>query len=277
MTPLPLLLACLLSAPGAPHPALGDTVVIGLPVPGGWRALDLGEDSTYSVVWQRGDSAALVPLVLDTLRPQPLRVVRDGDTARVGLPELAIRSTLPGSTYSVSFPEPVDPRIPEGFPSEYLDSHRFWARMGPAGSPWALYVSAAAVVAAAAAALLLRRRRPEEAEVVRGIEESAGERAESLLEHPSYAAGDWEEFYSHYDAILRDIMDAAAGMDCRPLTYTQIGAALNARPEGRELWRQAEPLAREVVLQRYAGWGSSRQRAASHVRRLAHLAARWGA
>lgn len=271
------LLLCLLtgSSPPAP-PALGDTVVLTLPVPDGWRAQPLQSDSTFALIWQRGDSAAVVPLVLDTLRMPPLVLARGEDTTAAQLPAIPVRSTMSDTAFAVSFPAPVDPRIPPGLPGEYLDTHRFWASMEAPSSQWLSYALIGAALAAAAGAwLYLRRRRSVPLSAAGASPKPLGERAEALLEEPSFASGDWEELYSRYDGLLREVIDSAADMDSRPLTYTQIGAALSARPDGRELWRDAEPLAREVVLQLYAGWGTSRERAASYVRRLASLADRW--
>lgn len=271
------ILLCLLSGSASPGPpALGDTVKLQLPVPQGWRAQPLRQDSTFALLWQRGDSAAVVPLVLDTLRMPPLSLVRGGDTTAVRLPAIPLRSTMPDTACTVSFPAPVDPRIPPGLPGEYTDRHMFWTSMGAPPSGWLPYALAAAVLAAAAGGwLLLRRRRRRPGPVAETRPKSPGERAEALLETPSFASGDWEELYSRYDGLLREVIGAAAGLDCRPLTYTQIAAALSSRADGRELWSDAQPLAREVVLQLYAGWGSSRERVASHVRRLASLADRW--
>ncbi|MFO7949641.1 MAG: hypothetical protein R6U36_04655 [Candidatus Fermentibacteraceae bacterium] len=270
------LLLCLLTGSAPPAPALGDTVKLQLPVPEGWRAQPLQSDSTFALLWQRGDSAAVVPLVLDTLRMPPLVLVREDDTTAAQMPAIPVRSTMADTSYRVSFPSRVDPRIPPGLPGDYTDRHRFWDSMGAPSSQWLSYALAAAALAAAAGGwLLLRRRRRRPGPAAEARPKSPAERAEALLETPAFASGDWEELYSRYDGVLREVIGAAAGLDCRPLTYTQIAAALSARPDGRELWSEAEPLAREVVLQLYAGWGSSRERAASHVRRLASLAERW--
>lgn len=270
------LLLCLLTGSAPAAPALGDTVEMQLPVPDGWRPQPLQSDSTFALLWQRGDSAAVVPLVLDTLRMPPLSLVRGEDTTTVQLPPILLRPTMFDTAFAVSFPSPVDPRIPPGVPGEYLDTHRFWASMGAPSSQWLPYALAAAALAAAAGLWLHRRRRLRRpAPAAESTPKSLRERAEALLEAPSFASGDWEELYSRYDGLLREVIDCAADMDTRPLTYTQIGAALSARPDGRKLWSDAQPLAREVVLQLYAGWGTSRERAASHVRRLASLAERW--
>jgi len=271
------LLLCLLTGSASPAPpALGDTVRMQLPVREGWRALPLRQDSTFALLWQRGDSAAVVPLVLDTLRMPPLALVRGEDTTSVQLPAIPLRSTMSDSTLAVSFPAPVDPRIPPGLPGDYLEPHRFWTSMGAAPSAWLPYALAAAAVTAAAGFWLLRRRRQRRHRPpAETTPESLAERAEALLESPPFASGNWEELYSRYDGLLRELIDCAADMDSRPLTYTQIGSALSGRPDGRKLWSEAEPLAREVVLQLYAGWGTSRERAASQVRKLATLAKRW--
>lgn len=271
------LLLCLLTASASYDvPALGDTVKLELPVPEGWRAQPLTPDSTFALAWQRDDSVAVVPLVLDTLRMPPLEVIRAEDTTTVQLPAIPVGPTMPDTAYYASFPTPPDPRIPPGLPGDYLEPHRFWASMGASSSMWLTWaLTAAALGVAAGIWLYLRGRRGGPQPAPETSPPSLKERAEGLVEAPSFSSGNWEELYSRYDALLREVIDAAADMDCRPLTYTQIGAALSARPEGRELWREAEPLAREVVLQLYAGWGSSRDRAASHVRRLAALADRW--
>ena len=247
-----------------------------LPVPEGWQAQPLRPDSTFALAWQRGDSAAVVPLVLDTLRMPALSLVRGDDTATVRLPSIPVRSTMADTALSVSFPSPVDPRIPSGLPADYLGPHRFWESMGAPSSGWLVWAVAAAILAAVAAGWMYRRRRGRSPAAGSGARTPAlADRAEALLGHPSFASGDWEELYSRYDALLREVIDCAADIDSRPLTYTQIAAALSARPARSELWSAAEPLAREVVLQLYAGWGSSRERAASHVRKLASLAERW--
>ncbi len=273
---LAILLAALATSSGGQPPALGDTLLLELPVPGGWHTTGLSPDSTFAILWQTGDSAAVVPLVLDTLRLPPLAVHRDGDTAFVDMHPIPLRATMPDTAYSVSFPAPVDPRIPRGLPGEHLDRHRYWESLASPGSGWHLYAAAAAVSLAAAAAYLLLGRRGEKASEDAPAETpSLCTRAHALLDEACFAAGDWGEFYSRYDAILRAVINCASGIDCRPLTYTQVGVALSSEPEGTELWAEALPLAREVVLQRYAGWGSGRERAVSHVRRLAALAERW--
>jgi hypothetical protein len=270
-----LALAAALAAAGGPA-LLGDTVRLDLGAPEGWTVERLEPDSSFALVWQRGDSAAVIPLCIDTLRLPALRAWRGGDTLQVVPPAIAVARSHPDSTYPVAFPDPLDPRIPRGLPADYAGRHRYWAELRHAPTPWMLYAGGALLLAALAAFLarwLGRGRKGPEA-AAEGPP-TLSERAEALLESPAYGRGDWEAFYAQLDAVMRSLVAEAAGIESGPLTWTQLLAALSARGATRELAGELRPLAREVVLQRYAGWGSSRQKAASDVRRLAALAGRW--
>lgn len=269
-----LLAVALLESGGGPH-ALGDTVRLELPVPDGWTVEEPQPDSTYALLWHRGDSIAVMPLVTDTLRLPAIRALRDGDTLYLELPDVAVTGTMPDSSWQVGFPRPLDPRIPEGLPADYLQRHRWWAAMGKPAAGWWPWAAAGGLLLGLLTFFLVRRRKSGEGEPEDHSPAGLAERVEALLHHPAFASGDWEELYAEYDRLLRGVIDRTAGTDSDPLTFSQIGAFLRGSRSGRELWEQAQPLAREVVMQRYAGWGSSRERAAAHIRRLKALAERW--
>jgi len=255
-------------------PLLGDTVVVDLGAPAGWMVEPLDADSAFAVLWQRGDSVAVIPLCLDTLRLPALRAWHDGDTVALASTTVRLGRAHADSTYPVSFPTPPESGIPAGLPRDYTARHGFHGRLRHTPTRWPLYAAGALLLAAAAAAALFHRRRGSE-RTEADMPPSLEERVEALLESSAYGRGDWEVFYGETDELMRELVNTVAAMESRPLTWTQVLAALRSHGRTAGLADDLRGLAREVVLQRYAGWGSSRPEAASHIRRLVSLVRRW--
>lgn len=259
---------------------LGVPLSIRFDVPQGWSTAELSHDSSYAVMEQNGPLVTVVPLLPGTLSLRPLKAWSGRDTVSCAAAPVPIEPRFPDTVYNVgpgAFP--VGVVLPRGYPEDYLKALRFWEVWGRRPESYAPWIVAGALlvalaVAAAFYAYRRRRRRPADAPVA--TPGGGGLRGEilDLLDHPSYASADWAEFYRSYEELVRRLVARRTGIADRSLTYRQLRNRLCRSPEGTELYESLSPLLRETEVQRYAGWGSTRDRAARFVRSLADLAER---
>jgi len=263
---------------------LGVSVTVDYPLPAGWEieALDSGEQ--WEVVSRDGGSFDIIPLDLDTLQlPALMAWNTQNDTLMLQPPELTVTRTMPDSLYVPAvFPYPALLDIPGGFPVDYILALRFWLAWGaPPGTDWLLIslIITAVLVIVLIAWLIIRRRlgkarHQDSPERDTPPVESSSD-ALALLESRWFTDGCWQELYSDVDRLLRNTIEIKFDLSNRALTYGQVMRKLKGKPDGRKFKREAEPLVREITLQRYAGWGSSRDRAQRFIRLLARIMETW--
>lgn len=249
------------------------------PVPEGWTLQGLGASEFWAVLETDSAGALIVPLALDTLPLPPLAAWSAGDTLMIQPPVIVVDRTMPDTLYAVaSFPAPLEiPGIPPGFPADYLAPHRFWLtwRTAPGGPPWLLVGGGALLLASALAAAAISRRRragaPSPA-AAPGAAQSLADAILALLEGPQMASGDFPALYRELDGFLRKIVQRRFSLDPSALTYRQMRSAAGSTAAVEAFFEEAGAVIREITLQRYAGWGTTRDRAGSDVRRVAALA-----
>ncbi len=93
----------------------------------------------------------------------------------------------------------------------------------------------------------------------------------ALLDSPYLASGDYGALYREIDLLLRRLLGMRSGRDLYALTHRQIRKALAGDPGAAPVLEASEDLVREIGLQRYAGWGSTREKAQADIRKLASL------
>ena len=264
--------------------AQSGTASLGVPVmapygfPEGYQADSLEASEDWTVLERSPDGFLIVPLALDTLRlPDLAAVSPDGaDTVIVPHPVIVVGRTMPDSVCDATvFPAPLPMDIPPGYPSDYLHRLAFWRTWGVRGRafPW-LPVAAGALVAVLAVWFLSRRRKP--SGVPAGVDisyspSSFEKAALALLDSKLLAAGDFKALYREIDLLLRRLFRARSGIDMEALTYRQIHRRLTGRKDLKWLVDGSDGLAREIGLQRYADWGTTREKAQADIRRLAEL------
>jgi hypothetical protein len=255
-------------------------VEVTYPVPDGWSVEPLQPAEGFSVLEQNGGTVSIVPLDLDTLVLPPMLAWSGSDTLALSAPVLVVDRTIPDTLYVVSpFPAPAGFSIPPGLPEDYLYALRYWLKWRGAPRPFPLLpVAAAALLLSAAAFLVARARRrkpaaPDSTPVQAGSDPSRA--ALALLESREFVTGDWRGLFREMDLLLRQCVASRFASDPTALTWRQITSRI-ARAEGsKEFGEDCSGLIDEIRLQRYAGWGSSRERAEAWVRRLAQILGRW--
>jgi hypothetical protein len=257
---------------------LGVPLSIRFDVPQGWLTAELTQDSSYAVLEQDGPLVTVVPLLPGTLSVHALKAWSGPDTVSFTIAPVPIEPRFPDTVYNVgpgAFP--VDVGLPRGYPEDYLKALRFWEVWGRQPDSCAAWIVGGALLAAllvAAAFYAYRRRqgRATDAPMPRPGGEGLRREILELLDLPSYASADWAEFYRSYEELVRRLVARRTGIADRSLTYRQLRNRLCRSDEGTELYESLSPLFRETEVQRYAGWGSTRDRAARFVRSLAELA-----
>ena len=275
-----LMLLCLSASQYTGVP-LGRPVTVDYDIPDGLAPVPLEETADFSIIGQRGDSITIVPLSLDTLDLPPMQVISDSVTREFPAPMVTVSRTMPDTTWTVQvFSSPVSMRIPPGFPSDYLQRHVFWEKWGPAPSRTWLYVALMAAAAALTALItwFVRKRRP--SDETAGPEEKASglspvDEALALLQTGAFAQGRWHEYYREVDRLMRDTVSFRFGISNRALTWGQIFRQLSRERGGEKFTGQARELTEEITLQRYAGWGGSRDRARRYTEKLADIRKEW--
>lgn len=262
--------------------SLGVPVTIVYSIPEGTVPQPLEATDDFILLNQNYDSITIVPMVLDTLVLPPLYAVSDSLVMEFPAPFIEVVRTMPDTTWSVPvFPSPLSHRIPPGFAEDYLDRHRFWERWGNAPSNrWFVpaIVSLAAVLTALTVWLIRRKRR-----VLSTADTSYAAKAvispldevQALLDSKDFADGRWLEYYRDVDRLLRDTVAFRFGISNRAFTWHQIRRQLSREKGGREFIDDSSELSKEIILQRYASWGGSRERAKRYTSSLLSLRREW--
>lgn len=260
---------------------LGAPEVVDYGAPEGWEVERALPDSTWALLEQEGGRITLVPLALDTIALPTLKAWKGSDTLLLAPPLLVVERTMPDTSYAVSpFPAPAPFPVPPGFPDDYLEAHRFWLVWGepPRSLLFPVLAGAAAVAAAAAIMVTARRRKrtgPSGVSPGSDAVPALPARILALLECPAMASGDWKTLFMEIDRLMRTLVEARFGLDTSALTYRQMSAAMRGRPDWKRFVEDFSAVIREVTLQRYAGWGTTRDEAAALVRAMADSAGKW--
>jgi hypothetical protein len=275
---IPLATLVLASVCGVP---LGLPLDVDYGAPASWTVEPLPPDTAWEVLSQDQGRITLIPLALDTLDLPALAAWSGADTIELPPPAVVVDRSMPDTLYQVApFPAPALMHIPPGFPEDYVGAHRFWLEWGgPPGTPFWVWLLPLIPLAALAWFLLRRRRKtPVPAGEtgpagIRGLEQAALD----LLDSPMLASGDWKGLFTEVDRILRAVASTRSGLPMDAVTWGQAQARLRSAgcPDG--FIEDARELVREITLQRYAAWGTTRDRAVASIRRLAEIAGRWKA
>jgi len=263
---------------------VGVPVTVDYPLPSGWEIETLDSGEQWEVVSQDSGRMVLIPLDLDTLQlPVLMAWNQQSDTLFLSPPQMIVIRTMADTLYVPAvFPYPALLDIPAGFPADYLEALRFWLAWGaPPGTDWLLIslITAGALIVVLITWLIIRRRlrsrlHQEAAEHDTEPLQSSSD-AMALLESKWFTDGCWQELYSDVDRLLRNTIERKFTLSNRALTYGQVMRKLKGKPDGRKFKRETEPLVQEITLQRYAGWGSSRDRAQRFIRLLARIMETW--
>jgi hypothetical protein len=259
---------------------LGRPLQVAYPVPPGWTAGQLASSESFAVISQQGGLLTIVPLSLDTLQLPPLTAWSGADTLVLQSPPVVVDRTLPDTIYAVSpFPAPAQFLIPPGLPEDYLSALRFWMKWGspPRPFPWLPAIAASLVLSAAAILTVVARRRRAGAPSSAGASVAADPSASALalLESREFVSGDWKALFREIDILLRRCVGERFGADPTALTWRQIASQISGSARSKEFMEDSADLLSEIRLQRYAGWGSSREKAEAWIRGLARILSRW--
>ncbi len=108
---------------------------------------------------------------------------------------------------------------------------------------------------------------------------AGGKRAEAealaLLESEAFIHRRWPELFGEIEGQYRTTIASRFAILNPALTLNQIARQLAGTREGRKFLEEGTPIQREIILQLYADWGSSPDRAADHIRKLARLRREW--
>lgn len=271
----------LLSTISNAYPGL--PVEVDYAIPYGFSCEELKSDTLFSVLEADSGVFVIVPLTFSDSLPLPVLAAwnEEGDTLYLEPPPMSVSGWFPDSLMIPSFPPfPGSMDIPPGLPEDFARNVSFWLVWGmPPGFPW-LWVTGGVIIAAALTFFLLKRRNKKSS--IRTEPTShipAGKAAESealaLLESEHFIHGHWAELYSEVDSQFRTTVAGKFGIVNRALTLNQISRTLASTGKGRKFLEQASPVIKETILQRFADWGSSREKAEGFIRRLAKLRREW--
>ena len=263
---------------------LGVPVTIDYSIPEGFspRPVEVTED--FVLLEQLGDSITIIPIVLDTLILPPIYAVSDqaGVDEVFPPPVVVIARTMPDSTWIVPvFPAPLLHTIPPGLPQDYLNIHNFWERWGRSPSnSWLLplILSLTAIIIAVSIWFILRmRNKPLSAGNPSALKKSISplDEVKALLNSKAFAEGSWPDYYRDIDRLLRDTVAVRFGISSRAYTWHQIRRQLAGEKSGNKFTENAAELIREIILQRYAAWGGSRERAKRYTSMLLNIREEW--
>lgn len=264
--------------------SLGVPVTIDYSIPEGFapEPLELTED--FVLLEQQGDSITIIPMVLDTLVLPSIYAISDTTGLEIEFPPplLVVSRTMPDSTWIVPvFPSPLLHTIPPGLPQDYLKQHCFSEKWGRAPSHrWILPVSMGS--AAILTALLIwfihkRRSRLSTSSIpsAPGVSHSPLREVKALLDSRAFAEGRWPDYYREVDRLLRDTLDVRFSISNRAYTWRQIRRELAEEKSGKQFIESTNELSREIVIQRYAAWGGSRERAKRYTSMLLRIREEW--
>ena len=263
---------------------VGVSVTVDYSLPSGWEIEELGSGEQWEVVSQEGGCIDIIPLDLDTLQlPVLMSWNPQNDTLLLPPPVMIVTRTMADTLYAPAvFPYPALLDIPVGFPVDYIKALRFWLAWGaPPGTDWLLYalIITGALIVVLITWLIIRRRlkkvRIHDSSEHDTAPVQSSSDALALLESRWFTDGCWQELYLDVDRLLRNTIETKFDLSNRALTYGQVMKKLKGKPDGRKFKRETEPLVEEITLQRYAGWGSSRDRAQRFIRLLARIMETW--
>ena len=257
---------------------LGQEVEVIYSVPAGLVVEKIESSSDWEITEQRNDILLLIPLALDTLLLPSMECFDDSISMVVAPPLLIISRTMPDSTWDVAmFPVPVPMNIPPGLPEDYLHALDFWTKWGqPSDRNYLIPISIGLLmVIATIAYLLYRRKRKGNLPVDQDTQVSTADKALDLLKSLNYANGNWGELYKEIEEILRDITAGKFSIVNRALTIYQLKRELGKSVKGRKFLEEADDILHEILLQRYASWGTTRLRSQEFIKKLSVMAGRW--
>ena len=263
------------------HTSLGVPVTIDYSIPEDFVSLPLEVTDDFVLLVQNGDSITIIPMVLDTLILPPIHAILDTLEIEKDFPPLVVvvARTMPDTTWNVPvFPAPLSHTIPSGLPQDYLETHSFWERWGkPPSNRWLLplILSLAAILTVLLIWLIRRRRGEQQSVDVSRRSYSPLDEVKALFDSKAFAEGRWPEYYRDVDRLLRDTVDVRFGISNRANTWRQIRSELAKEKCSRKFIESTEELSREIILQRYASWGGSRERAKKYTSMLLNIREEW--
>ena len=264
--------------------SLGVPVTIDYSIPEGFTPQPLEVTDSFVLLEQQGSSITIVPIALDTLILPPMHAVSDRRQVDEEYPPplVSVARTMPDSTWIVPvFPSPMVHTIPPGIPRDYLERHCFWERWGKSPpNRWLLpLILSLAAILTVILIWLIRRRRSElhsdDEPSLSGKSLSPLDEVKALLDSRAFVEGRWPEYYMDVDRLLRNTLDVRFGISSRAYTWRQIRSELAREKIGRKFIESTEELSREIVLQRYAAWGGSRERAKKYTSMLLNIREEW--
>jgi len=263
---------------------LGSPSEISYIIPPGYQFENIESDSGFVVIAADYSKFVIVPLLFaDTLPLPQIIAIGEEDTLIIDPPIITVLGNLPDSLMTPSLPQlPSHMTIPPGIPENYTRNVSFWLVWGtPPLFPW-LWVIGSILVISAIVIYLIRRKRSKASEnLVEDFIDSlpAGKIAEkealALLESENFIHGRWVKLYTEIDRQYRATVAKKFGIINKAFTLNQIRRTLVSNGTGRKFLEQASPITKEIILQRYADFGSSKERATGFIKKLAKLRGEW--
>jgi len=272
-----LLLSALANAyPGVPFE-------VDYALPEGYSCEELNSSESFSVLESDSGLFIIVPIVFSDSLTLPILTAWNyqGDTLFLEPPIVAVNGWFPDSLMIPSFPPfPGFMDIPPGLPEDYARNVSFWLAWGaPPDFPWLLTIAGVILASAVVFYVIKRKKKKNTVEQEQVVRIPAGKEAENealaLLESENFIHGHWPELYTEVDAQFRATAAGKFGVVNKALTLNQIARVIAATAKGRKFLEHASPILKETTLQRFADWGSSRERAEGFIRKLAKLRREW--
>lgn len=275
------LLLLLLSALSNAYPGL--PFEVDYSVPDGYSCEELNSSEFFSVIESDSGLFTMVPTAFSDSLTLPVLTAwnYDGDTLFLEPPFVAVVGWFPDSLMNPSFPPfPGYMDIQPGLPEDYARNVSFWLAWGaPPDFPWLLTITGVVLTAAVIFYMIKRKKKRNTVQPEQVVRVPAGKDAENealaLLESENFIHGHWPELYTEVDAQFRATAAGKFGIVNKALTLNQIAGSIASTAKGRKFLEQASPILKETTLQRYADWGSSRERAEGFIRKLAKLRREW--
>jgi hypothetical protein len=261
--------------------SLGAPVTIDYSIPDSYEPHALEVNENFVLLNQNGDSITIVPLVLDTLILPNLSADSNSIVRSFPPPDVTVLRTMPDSVWTVPvFTSPLGHTIPPGFPADYLEEHMFWEKWGRAPSGWLLPVLLLVLLLSAALLFWFFHRKRAKRKTSDGLDSdrktlSPLDEVKALLDSSAFAEGRWQEYYKDIDMLLRNTVAFRFGISNSAYTWYQIRKQLSTEKGGRKFIDSSEDICREIMLQRYAAWGGSRERAKRYTMLLLSLREEW--
>ena len=262
---------------------LADTVSIVYDTPIGYSLCEVESTDYFKILTQENSEITLIVLALDTI-PLPIlpAVNNTGDTIFIDPPVLVVERIRSDSTFTVKpFPGPAVVYIPPGLPEDYLRQLLFWYEWGTApGFPW-LWISLFTALSGLGILVLHKlKRKQKTAELLHSPVDLTGEgnfrkRILELLESKSFAEGNWKVLYARLDDMLRSFITSRFSIKTFALTHRQIREHLEKSTNRKQYCLKINEMMKEIQLQRYAGWGSTREKAEVFIKSFADQVGKW--